>query len=379
MDSGVRRLIDDLVDARARTLALTADLADDQLLGPKLKIVNPLLWELGHIAWFQELWVLRRARGLDRRNHDALYDSSHVPHDTRWDLPLLTREETAAYLKDVHDEVVGAIAAKPPSNDELYFLRLSLFHEDMHGEAFAMTRQTLAYPAPAPPSSSRERGSKSPGGDLHIPGGVVELGAPRDGSFVFDNEKWAHEVHVEPFAISSALVTQREFRDFVEDGGYARRELWSEAGWAWRCAARADGPVYWRREGQGWVRREFDRVVALQPDGPMMNLCWFEAEAYARYANRRLPTEAEWMSASASPGWREHIGDAWEWTSDDFGPFEGFSVDPYEDYSRPWFGTHKVLKGGSWATQPRMIRFGYRNFYTPDRRDVFAGIRTCAA
>lgn len=368
-------LLADLKDARARTLALVADLPDDALIGPRLKIVNPLLWELGHIAWFQELWVLRRARGMRREDRDALYDSSNVPHDTRWDLPLLSRAAVLRYLNDVLDEVVrGAAKAGRVSEEERYFLTLSLFHEDMHGEALVMTRQTLAYPAPPsiafPPSPARTGED-----DVFVPGRTLRLGAERDTrTFFFDNEKWAHPVEVKPFSISRTPVTQRQFAAFVDAGGYARREHWSDEGWSWRTQLDANAPVYWRRgEGSGRSRRHFDRFVPLEPDLPMMHVSWFEAEAFCRWAQRRLPTEAEWEAAALPAN-----GLVWEWTADVFEPFPGFSVDPYQDYSRPWFGTHQVLKGGSWVTRARLMRPAYRNFYTPDRRDVFAGLRTCA-
>jgi gamma-glutamyl hercynylcysteine S-oxide synthase len=437
------RLADAVRDARERTFELVADLTDEQMMGPRLAIVNPLLWEIGHAAWFQEKWVLRHAGGQGplRSDADALYDSAQVAHDTRWDLPLPTRAETLAYLRAVQEGVLDRLREGEPSPEWVYFTLLSVFHEDMHTEAFTYTRQTLGYPPPrlsgrdAPsPACETDAGGPLPG-DVRVPGGTFMLGATPDLPFVFDNEKWAHPVAVAPFAIARASVTQEEFAAFVEAGGHARREFWSEEGWQWREAAGAGHPVYWQQCAQGnWLRREFDRWVPLEPHRPVLHVNWYEADAYCRWAGRRLPTEAEWeMAASAEPsargasisdrkrrfpwgdtaptperanldwrgaplrsgghgcvdvgafpggesafGCRQMIGNVWEWTSDDFAPYPGFEVDPYREYSEPWFGTHKVLRGGCWTTRSRLLRNTWRNFYRPDRRDVWAGFRTCA-
>jgi iron(II)-dependent oxidoreductase len=412
-------------DARRRTLELIADLDDRQLLGPPLPTVNPLLWEIGHLTWFQERWVLRHAnrRPPLRPDADALYDSAAVAHDTRWDLPLLSRDPTLRYMAEVEEQVLERLAHRP-SPDEVYFTLLAVFHEDMHTEAFIYTRQTLGYPAPRLSSSgaAATAGGNAPwGGDVLVAGGMFSLGAERDEPFVFDNEKWAHPVALKPFAISRAPVTEAEFAAFVEDGGYRRRELWDAAGWAWRERAAAEEPVYWRRQADGWWRRDFDRWVPLTPHRPAIHVNWHEAEAYCRWAGRRLPTEAEWEAAASRPadgrgkkrfpwgpdwpaphranldgaalgcvgvaahpagdspcGCRQLIGNVWEWTADDFLPYPGFVADPYKEYSAPWFGDHKVLRGGCWATRGRLLRNTWRNFYRPDRRDVFAGFRTCA-
>jgi iron(II)-dependent oxidoreductase len=418
-------LTDLVCDARQRTSELVADLSDRQLLGPRLPIVNPLLWEIGHIAWFQEKWVLRRSSGKAslRADADALYDSAAVPHATRWDLPLPDRQGTLAYLGAVRDRVVDQLRQGEVGPEAVYFTLLSVFHEDMHTEAITYTRQTLGYPAPHP-GASRDNGPGEAGplpGDVTLPGGTFQLGASPNEPFVFDNEKWGHAVHVRPFAIARAPVTQAEFAAFVEDGGYRTKRFWSEEGWRWREQVRADHPVYWQREAPGrWLRRDFDRWVPLEPHRPVLHVNWYEAEAYCRWAGRRLPTEAEWEVAAAavpdgrkrrfpsgddppSPeqanldsramgcvdaaalpagdsacGCRQMIGNVWEWTSSVFLPYPGFVADPYREYSAPWFGTHKVLRGGCWATRSRLLRNTWRNFYQPDRRDVWAGFRTCA-
>ncbi len=416
-------------DARARTLDLVADLSDEQLLGPRLAIVNPLLWEIGHVAWFQEKWALRHAAGMPpvRPGVDSLYDSAAIAHDTRWDLLLPSRQETLAYLTAVRDTVLERIEAGKLSENDRYFIQLGVFHEDMHDEAFTYTRQTHGYTAPRflPNTSAGEAGPLR--GDAEFPGGRFLLGALPGEPFVFDNEKWAHPVQVKAFAIARAAVTQGEFQEFVEAGGYQRREFWSEPGWSWRLGVEAQHPLYWRREGGGrWLRRNFDRWLPLEPHRPVLHVNWWEAEAYCNWAGRRLPTEAEWEAAASSEpadsgrtlaetkrrfpwgdaapkpeqanlgfcsagavdvaacpagdsafGCRQMIGNVWEWTADNFEAYPGFEVDPYREYSQPWFSTHKVLRGGAWTTQPRLLRNTWRNFYMPDRRDVWAGFRTC--
>jgi ergothioneine biosynthesis protein EgtB len=428
-------LVASVKDARRRTLDLIEDLTDEQLLGPALAIINPLLWEIGHVAWFQERWILRHALGwspIDPRA-DSLYDSSAVAHDTRWDLPLPPRAETLYYMELVQEQVTEALASGALWPDLAYFVLLTVFHEDMHTEAFTYTRQTLGYPRPRfstinDRANLRQEPASGPlPGDVEIPGGTFQLGATADEPFVFDNEKWAHPVEVRPFAIARAPVTQSDFAAFVEAGGYRRREFWTHEGWAWRETTNADHPVYWRHQAGVWYRRDFDAWVPLEPHRPVLHVNWYEATAYCQWAGRRLPTEAEWeVVAAAEPaseewslsavkrrfpwgdavpsperanldgktlgcvdvaalpagdsafGCRGMIGNVWEWTADDFLPYPGFLIDPYRDYSAPWFGSHKVLRGGCWVTRARLLRNTWRNFYRPDRRDVWAGFRTCA-
>lgn len=421
VDLPAARLSAMLLDARARTAELTADLTGERLFGPQLPIVNPPLWELGHLAWFQEYWCLRRhADGsLDKSiltDADALYDSAKVAHATRWNLRLPDLATTHSYMEEVLSRLTYRLARGEWQDQLAYFAEMVAYHEDMHGEAFWYTRQTLGYPAP-PVGTPANTPWEIAAGDAAIPGGLFLLGARPDAGFVFDNEKWAHEVVVEAFAIGRAPVTNGQFAEFVDDGGYRRPDLWSNAGWQWRLDTMADSPVYWKRRDGRWSARRFDQYLALADHLPVMHVNWYEADAWCRWAGRRLPTEAEWERAAAGSlarrypwgdgepepgmanldgqyrgpvtvsafagadseaGCRQMLGNVWEWTADWFLPYPGYVRDPYAEYSEPWFGDHKVLRGGSFATRSRLIRNTWRNFYTPDRRDVFAGFRSCA-
>ncbi|MDX5332759.1 MAG: SUMF1/EgtB/PvdO family nonheme iron enzyme [Gammaproteobacteria bacterium] len=423
-----QHLIDWMEDARRRTLTLIEGLDSGQLMGPKLSIVNPLLWEIGHAAYFYEYWILRQHLGEAPvlPSVDSLYDSINIAHDDRWDLPLPRLEDTLAYMRAVHDRVRRHVEQDGPDPQRDYLLEYAIYHEDMHDEAFTYTRQTLEYPAPAIGAVPGELMQGRLEGDAQIPGGTFMLGAtPQDG-FVFDNEKWAHPVEVQPFAIARAAVSNAEYAAFVEAGGYADPQYWDEAGRAWRRESGLEHPRYWRRAGGGWALRRFDRWEPLPPDAAVIHVCWHEARAYCRWAGRRLPTELEWeVAAAGQPGpdgglssgkrrypWgdaapapqlanldgrahgtiavgalpagdsafgcRQMIGNAWEWTEDTFGPYPGFTPDMYADYSQPLFGNTKVLRGGAWTTRGRMIRNTWRTYYGPERNDVFAGFRTCA-
>lgn len=423
-------LVATLRDARTRTLELVSGLDDARLMGPQLAIVNPLLWEIGHLAWFHEHFVLR---GLDGnapllRQADALYDSAAVPHATRWSLPLPPLHETLGYMDRVQSALAARLDGREPDARERELYQLIAFHEDMHTEAFTYSRQTLAYPAPtfaAKPADDAKAGPWP--GDAGVGGGVLRLGSePGERNFVFDNEKWAHPVEIAPFRIARAPVTNAEFAAFVEAGGYRDGSLWDAAGSAWLNESGAEHPAYWQRGADGWTVRAFDRTEPLAPHRPVLHVTWHEANAWCRWAGRRLPTEAEWEAAAvgepaadgslgpskrtypwgeappdperanldggrlacvdvaAHPdgdsawGCRQMLGNVWEWTASTFLPFPGFTPDAYRDYSEPAFGSRKVLRGGAWATRGRMVTGTYRNFFGPDRRDVFAGFRTVA-
>ena len=424
-----------LDDSRRRTWELTADLGGGRLFGPKISIVNPALWEVGHVGFFHDYFALHKLFGLDhfqRPDAERLYDSSAIPHDDRWELPLPTMDETWDYLRTVREQMLsrlpdGGLASEAVS----YTYQLTTLHEDMHAEAFTYTRQTLGDPPPDLQGAGALPAAEPSGplaGDVGVPGGEHWLGSDEGVPFRFDNEKQPHPVAVEPFRIARAPVTNQEFVGFVEAGGYQRPEHWSEAGRAWLRANPRTAPAHWQRGADGWEVDWFDRRVALAPYQPVIHVNFHEAEAYCRWAGRRLPTEAEWeVAASRAPGddgralapgkrlypWgeeppgpeqanldglrldcadvaafpagdsafgcRQMLGNVWEWTASIFAPFPGFQADLYRDYSQPWFvEQRKVLRGGAWATRGRLLHNNYRNFFPADRNDIYAGFRTCA-
>ena len=423
------QLVAELCATRSRTDRLTEDLSTAQLMGPMLPIVNPILWEIGHVGWFHEYWTLRHVHGnaplIERA--DLLWNSSTVPHATRWDLSLPGREAIFIFLADVLERQRERLGRNIDSASR-YFYELAIRHEDMHVEALTYTRQTHGYAQPSALGAPPARNGGAWSGDVEVPGGTWRLGSTAADGFVFDNEKWAHDVELASFRIAKAPVTNAEFAAFVDDGGYRHQEFWGNDGWAWREREGAEGPVYWRPKAEGtWAWRRYDRTEELPAHAPVTFVNWYEAEAWCCWAKRRLPTETEWEAAAvgvpagdgtrlaavkrrwpwgdeapgrshasvdfafdrplevaACPqgdsafGCRQMVGNVWEWTASDFVPFPGFSPDPYEDYSQPWFHTRKVLRGGSWATSARLARPGYRNFFTPERNDVIAGFRTCA-
>ncbi len=421
-------LIAHLYDARQRTLALIDGLDAQQLIGPKLDIVNPLLWEIGHVAYFYEYWILQHLDGGSPLIDDAdrLFDSIHIAHDDRWQLPLPTLAQTRDYMQRVHDAVIQRLKRGSPSEKSLYLTRYALFHEDMHTEAFTYTRRTLAYPAPVfRNGESRETppAQPQPDGDCFIAGGQYRLGAAPGQGFCFDNEKWSHTVTVAPFAISRTATRYADFLPFVEADGYRNPAFWDEAGWQWLQRNPRQAPNGWKREPDGrWQVRFFDRWQPMPLEAAVIHINWHEAQAWCRWAGRRLPSEAEWeLAASGTPddinagrlypwgdqppdpvrvnmdgyalgaidanalpdgdsafGCRQMLGNVWEWTADVFRPYPGFTPDMYADYSQPLFGNTRVLRGGGWATRSRLIRNTWRNYYGAERDDVFAGFRSCA-
>jgi iron(II)-dependent oxidoreductase len=389
-----------LMDARNHTLHLIGQY--EKALGaahfevPCVAELNPPLWELGHIGWFQEWWLGRNlqrhlGRGCDpsatrlaslEPHADRWWHSGQVAHDSRWalDLPDLSRIKT--YLLNTLESSLELLEKAPEEDDALYFYRLALFHEDMHGEALIYMAQTLGLPL----------GLSVPG-----PGPVREpllLAATRwplglaagQGGFTFDNERLVHEVAVPEFEIDAQVVTWAQFVEFVDDGGYDRAELWQPLGWQWvqnKAAGEGRrGPRYVDQIGvaSGAVMQtRFGTLQRMLGGQPVMHVTWWEADAWCRWAGRRLPAEVEWEVAAhnaARRGFR--WGEVWEWTGTTFHAYPGFIADPYRDYSEPWFGTHKVLRGASFATRARMKNPKYRNFYLPGRDDIFAGFRSCA-
>jgi iron(II)-dependent oxidoreductase len=409
-----------LCQARASELTLFTDLAEDQLLGQQDHFLEPPIWEAGHVGWFQEYWILRQ---LDQAeplltHSDTIYDAFNVSYRDRWSHDFPTREQTLDYLQQVLERCIGRLSGREPDTRERYFYWLVTQHEYMHTESLCMIRQTLGYARPKFEALETAIDPAFQRRDVEISGGSYLLGAHRDDSFIFDNEKYAHEVEIRPFSIANAPVTNADFLNFVEEKGYTERKYWSKRGWQWRQRAAAVHPLFWRKQDANWTEKYFDAEYPLRPDHPVVHINWHEAEAYCTWAGRRLPTEAEWELAASgyekqrypwgetlhlpvcanldwrhqgtvpvscypagdSPfGCRQMIGNIWEWTNSYLEPYPGFTPDPYQEYSQPYFGRKKpVLRGGGFASRSQLVRNTWRNFFMPHRRNIVAGFRTCA-
>ncbi|MCB4366620.1 SUMF1/EgtB/PvdO family nonheme iron enzyme [Hydrogenophaga taeniospiralis] len=407
--AGKAALAQALVGARERTLRLFA--AYQAALGPALRVpctpeLNPPLWELGHIGWFADWWIARnpqRGQGTQADplapraparqathgvNADALYNSSTVPHDRRWQLDLPDAEAVRTDLAHGLADTLALLAQTPDDDAGLYFFRLALFHEDMHAEAAVYMAQTLGLDAlDATVSTAAPPPEQTLPQTLSVAATPWTLGRSGPG-FAFDNELGPHAVSVAAFEIDARAVSWARFLPFVAAGGYAQRRFWSEAGWAWLQAGAtvepgrsASGAEPWRYPRHlrpstdgGWERQRGGHWQPLDMAAPACHLTAFEAQAWCAWAGRRLPSEAEWEVAAGHPGFQ--WGEVWEWTASAFAPFPGFQPHPYVDYSRPWFDGRPVLKGASHATAPRMRHPQYRNFFTPERNDIFAGFRS---
>ncbi|MFO7527645.1 MAG: selenoneine synthase SenA [Marinobacter sp.] len=444
-DDEKAKLLAELEQARSRTERLICTLPEDKLDVPYHPGVNPPLWEMGHSAFFYEVFVFNLLDGT--RSYDPsmddLWDSFHVEHRDRWRSDLFPgRHKTLAYFRTIYDRIAERIQSKPLTDGDLYLYRYAILHQNMHIESLIWCRQTVAYPAPPDYVGDRPAPSEHVSGDVEVPAsrwligmpGISEAYASED--FAFDNEKPRFEVNLDAFRISRTLVSNREFRAFVDDGGYQRPELWSFGGRKWlgteqdlslihgleEPLMRAPRhPLYWRWHEKHWQERLFDQWQALNPDAPVTHVTYWEAEAWCNWAGRRLPTEYEWEVAALAnrsgeafrrfpwgneaptlqhadmdgrnqarnPVWdypagespfgcRQMIGSVWEWTSNQFLPYDGFKVDMYPFMSTLQFGDHKVTKGGSCATSSNLIRGTYRQAYLPQRNDVYTGFRTCA-
>jgi ergothioneine biosynthesis protein EgtB len=375
-----------LVDARDYTLGLFDALAahgyDDTVNVPRIKTLNPPLWELGHTAWFAEWFVLREATsshptgarrtGLLARGDDW-FDSALVAHAARWSLDLPGPGGIKTYTREVLDRILEKLQRTPDDDAALYPFRLALAHEDMHGEAFLYTLQKLGVAQAVPVAPRRVAGA-----EIAYPGGTITLGGQPASGFVFDNEKPAYRCYVAPFQIDADAVTNGQFLEFVLDGGYDHPQFWTPAARAWLMGQDRSAPRYWSRDGGAWTTTRFGQAQTLDPYEAVRHVSLFEAQAYCAWAGRRLPLEAEWeYAATASqPGF--NWGAVWEWTATPFEPYPGFTPDRYLEYSEPWFASHQVLRGASFATPARFRSPYFRNFFMPDRDDLFGGFRTCA-
>ncbi|MEO6293686.1 MAG: selenoneine synthase SenA [Burkholderiaceae bacterium] len=374
------RLASALRDLRSRTLGVfDAYVQAGMLQVPQTSELNPPLWELGHIGWFQELWTSRNPARDDgvrcdptftrlpsvMSASDSLYDSSAVAHDSRWDLPLPSVEATKDYLATTLLRTLNLLETVAQSDDALYFYRLVLFHEVMHLEAAIYMAQALGVAVDVMLFSAPQNTTKSiahqayftpSSSQISIKNTVWMLGNAPNG-FAFDNELGAHDVNIAAFDIDSQAVRWRSYLQFVQATGHAL-------------------PRYVRKADKGYEQQHFGHWQALDMQAAAVHLSWHDAQAYCAWAGRRLPTEAEWECAALTS--KMTWGEVWEWTSSAFAPYPGFTAHPYRDYSEPWFHTRPVLRGASLATQPMMRNASYRNYFMADRTDIFAGFRTCA-
>jgi iron(II)-dependent oxidoreductase len=421
-----------LGEARDRTLLLVGSLSEEDLRAQHDSLMSPIIWDLGHIGHFEEVWLLDNVQSgcSGSEGLRGMYDPFENPRSTRDGLALPTLGECRSYMARIRSEVLRRLVildltADGPLLLDGFVFRMVLQHEYQHNETILQTLQlkggrpyaaqrTVAAPA------SGAADAPEPGTMVHFPGGRVEHGTD-DRSAAYDNERPLHTVDLDPFWIDAHPVTNGEFQSFVEDSGYRTREVWTEDGWSWVQGAGVEAPKHWSRTEDGWRTRAFDLEGDLAPEKPVCHVCFFEAEAYARWSGRRLPTEAEWEAAcswdprtgrkhafpwgdeepsslranldsrmfEAAPvgsyplgvspiGCWGMIGDVWEWTSTDFYGYPGYETFPYPEYSEVFFGDeYKVLRGGSWATRLGAIRSTFRNWDYPIRRQIFAGFR-CA-
>jgi iron(II)-dependent oxidoreductase len=399
---------DRLADARRFTDRLLAPLADADLERQFSPLQSPLVWDLAHIAHYEELWLLRTL-GNDAAGDpelDDIYDAFRHGRSERAGLDLLAPDAARRYAAGVRRRTLSALSAAEQDSHALladwFVYGLVVQHELQHNETMCQTLQAadLVYPLPGESASPVPA---PPSGEVVVPGGRYAIGTATT-PWAYDNERDEHEVELAPFAIDVAPVTNDRFMAFIEDGGYRCRALWSERGWEWRRECGAEAPLYWSRDAGGaWFRRRFGKSESLPVAEPVQHVSWFEADAFARWQGRRLPTEQEWEVAAAgsgvdgntgrkrfgpaavgshsggvsSCGCHQMLGDVWEWTSSEFAPYPGFRSFPYREYSEVFFdGGYRVLRGGSWATHPLVARPTFRNWDRPERRQIFAGLRT---
>ena len=413
-----------LTEARQRTLLLVAGLSDEDLHQQHDPLMSPIIWDIGHIAHFEELWLTRNLDGpIEFSEMPGLYNPFEHPRATRASLALPTLDEMTARLDEIRARVLDRLETvdfddRKPLLRDGYVYHMVLQHEYQHNETILQTLQLKkGDPYQAPRARSFSPQPVFANEMVHFPGGRVTIGT-EDRRAAYDNERPAHFVELKPFSIDRAPVTNGRYLDFMADGGYQREELWSEQGRRWLADSEAESPKYWMREGNRWIQRVMDLSREVDANRPVCHVCYYEAEAFARWDHKRLPTEFEWEAAASwdpstrsalefpwgataeprfanidqlsfdtapigtfdenvSPiGCYGMIGDVWEWTSSDFRGYPGFRSFPYREYSEEFFGTdYKVLRGGSWATDPLACRTTFRNWDHPIRRQVFSGFR----
>jgi gamma-glutamyl hercynylcysteine S-oxide synthase len=414
--------------ARDRTSGLTDCIDDGDLICQHSPLMSPLVWDLAHIANQEELWLLRSVGGRDPMHPeiDPLYDAFEHPRATRPTLPLLPPAEARSYAREVRSRVLDLLErvsfTTGPLTESGFAFGMIAQHEQQHDETMLATHQlrkgaaVLTAPPPAPPPADVLRLPA----EVLIPAGPFMMGTSTE-PWALDNERPAHLVEVAPFYLDTTPVTNASYLEFIAAGGYDDPRLWSPAGWEHRQQAGLTAPLFWQHGGAGqWLRRRFGVIEPVPPAEPVLHVCWYEADAYARWAGRRLPTEAEWEKAArhdaaagrsrrypwgddeptparanlgqrhlqpaaagsypqgAAPcGARQLIGDVWEWTASDFLPYPGFRAFPYKEYSEVFFGPeYKVLRGGAFSADSVACRGTFRNWDYPIRRQIFAGFRT---
>lgn len=416
-----------LEEARRRTLLLVSSLSDEDLHRQHDALMSPIIWDLGHIAHFEELWLTRNLEGkIEFSEMPGLYNPFEHPRATRASLALPSLAEMKARMSEIRERVLERLESQrfdegnPLLKGALVY-HMVLQHEYQHNETILQTLQLkLGEPFHPPKRFAIPPGTGESARTVLFPGGAVTIGTD-DAGWSYDNERPRHEVRLAPFRIDVFPVTNGEYAEFIDDGGYDDGRLWSEAGREWLAQSGARAPKYWDGEGDARVERNMDRIATLELDRPVCHVCYYEAEAFAKWAGKRLPTEFEWEAAASwnsargatnfpwgndvpdhtvanvdqlsfqaapvgayprnvSPlGCYGMIGDVWEWTSSGFRGYPGFQSFPYKEYSEEFFGAeYRVLRGGSWATRPHAIRNTFRNWDYPIRRQIFSGFR-CAS
>ena len=366
--------------ARRRSLSLLNPLPDEVLCASHSPLMSPLIWDLAHVGNYEDLWLIRHlGAAAVRPEIDELYDAFLQPRARRPELPLLSPAEAREYVKRVRGRTLELLArldleVQDPVVSGGYLHRMVIQHEHQHDETMLATLQLSGLTVEHPPVAVELDWQAY--GEVHVPSGEFTMGTDLD-PWALDNEKPAHRVDLPDYWIDVAPADNAAWIRFIEAGGYGDRSLWSDAGWAWRGEEKLSAPLFWSRARDGrWQRRHLGRSSEVVPHEPVQHVCWYEAEAFAAWAGRRLPTEAEWEKARVD-GCLRGVGHGWEWTASDFVPYPGFRAFPYREYSEVFFGSdYKVLRGSSWATHETVARPTFRNWDYPIRRQIFSGVRT---